>query len=707
MENMMKFQKILIVLFVLVILLSSFQVISTSAQEEGEQGVSSTERDVYKPTFGVEINRSWYPATYDAVLNKAKDANNHWLRYNGLLWSDVQPNSSSDWAWGNLAEIDADIEAASAAGMEVILIVRSTPLWAQKYSIANGGDANYFCGPMMEANFADFANFMVKVVERYSQPPFNVQYFELWNEPDESRENKPPIGVVSPDGMFGCWGEKSDRDFFGGRHYGNMLKAVYPAVKAAVPEAQIVLGGLLLPCKPGSFGGWAYCDMSNFFKGILVEAGGQFDYANFHGYSVYNPQFSSGILMERLDEWWADSGGMVVGKFNYLQQVMGSYGVSKPILCTEVALADFNNLAVNTIENPLAVETFEAAKADYLLWVFARNIEIGIRGSTWYHMDNHGWFKSGLLDRNNRPLPAYRAFQVMTTTLGGADYYQKLNLGSGILGYEFRKGGYRIWVLFSEDSGTKTINRSAIPFTPGHVYNLLGGGVSQTATTISFNRPIYIDNIPNTPPRFISTPVTEVDQHQFYYYHVETASVAPAHFDVHTITPITLPSWLTLIDKGDGTATLSGTPSNEQLVNKSHDVVIRVTDSLGAIADQSFSIWVNNVNDAPRFISRPDVFPQAGELYVYNIEATDSDYIRGEESLTISVITKPGWLSFETDPYDGSSGIWTARLSGTPSQAQIDARPLIRLLVTDNEGLSTEQRFRIGIGTTYLPLILK
>ena len=706
----MKNQKLLLVLLVLVILLSSLQVISTSAQEEGEQGVSSTVRDVNKPSFGVEINQFYYPNTFDVALNKAEGANNHWLRYNGLLWSDVQPNSRTDWAWGNVITHDSNIAAASAAGMEVILVVRSTPLWAQKYSIANGDDANYFCGPMKEDNIADFANFMVEVVKKYSNEPYNVDYFELWNEPDEYRGNKPPVGVIAPDGVFGCWGEPSDPTYFGGRHYGKMLNAVYPAVKATVPGAQIVLGGLLLPCKPGYMNNWDYCNMSNFIKGILTEAGGQggqFDYANFHGYSTYNTDFPSGILMERNDHWWADSGGMVVGKFSYLQQVMRSYNVDKPILCTEVALADFNNLSQNTPDNPFSDDTFEAAKADYLVWVFARNIEIGITGSTWYHMDNHGWSKSGLLDRNNRPLPAYRAFQVMTTTLGGAEYHQKLNLGSGILGYEFRKGGYRIWVLFSEDGGTKTINRSAILFPPGHVYNLLGGGVTQTGTTISFNRPIYIDNIPNTPPRFISTPITEVNQHQFYYYHVETASEAPAHFDIHTITPITLPSWLTLIDKGDGTATLSGTPVNEQLVNKSHDVVIRVTDSLGASATQSFSIWVNNVNDAPRFISRPQVFIEPGELYIYDIEATDSDYIRGEESLTISVISKPGWLSFETFPYDGSSGIWTARLSGTPSQAQIDLQPLIRLRVTDNEGRSTEQRFRIGIGTTYLPLILK
>ena len=699
----MKHQKLLILILVLVTVLSSFQVNSASAEEEQNDPISVANSN--KPTFGVEINRTYFSDSYEDSLNRAKAANNHWLRLNGLLWSDVQPTSRNDRAWENVGQLDEHIKAASAAGMEVILIIRSTPVWAQKYSIANGDDADYFCGPMKAGNFSDFADFMVEVVQRYSQPPFNVSYYELWNEPDEYRGNKPPIGVVSPAGVFGCWGEKSDSEYFGGQHYGKMLNAVYPAVKNAVPSAQIVLGGLLLPCHPDR--PWNYCEMSNFFKGIVSEAGGNFDYANFHGYTIYDTDFPSGILMERESHWWAGRGGMVEGKFNYLQDVMESYGViDKPILCTEVALADFGNLAVNTKENPFAVETFEAAKADYLVWVFSRNIEIGIKGSTWYHMDSRGWFKSGMLDRNNRPLPAYRAYQVLTTTLGGADYNRKLDLGSGILGYEFRKGGRTIWVLFSEDGSTKTINKSAFPYTIRHVYNLMGGEVTQTDTTIRFNRPIYIDNIYKTQPKFISVPITEVNQHQFYYYYVETASEAPAHFDIHTITPIEIPSWLTLIDNGDGTATLSGTPVNEQLVNKYHDVSIRVTDSQGKTATQSFSIWVNNVNDPPRFISRPVIFAQAGELYVYEIEATDPDYIHGEESLTITAVSKPTWLNFEVFDYD-ESGIWRARLSGTPTQAQIDAHPTIRLRVIDNAGLSTEQKYRIGIGNIYFPLIVR
>jgi hypothetical protein len=40
---------------------------------------------------------------------------------------------------------------------------------------------------------------------------------------------------------------------FGGEYYGNMLKIVYPAIKSADPQAQVLVGGLLLDCDPVNY----------------------------------------------------------------------------------------------------------------------------------------------------------------------------------------------------------------------------------------------------------------------------------------------------------------------------------------------------------------------------------------------------------------------------------------------------------------------
>jgi uncharacterized repeat protein (TIGR02543 family) len=483
---MMKNRNIVVLVLVFVVLVSSLQVIRISAQQDEGNLIASADREVSTPSFGVEINQYLHPTTFGDSLSKADTAGTHWLRYNGIKWSDVQPDNNTDFIWSNVAVHELNIEAASDAGMEVILVISGTPSWAQKYP-------GYTCGPMTEATIPAFANFMAELVSRYSASPYNVKYFELWNEPDEFRESVNPAHQV-----FGCWGEPTDTTYYGGRHYGQMLKAVYPAVKQAVPEAQIVMGGLLLPCPPGAD---PYCNMSNFFKGVIEEEklAGQniFDYANFHGYTTYNPEgnpipgqtqgYTTGILMEKNESWWAGTAGMVEGKLLYIKEVMGSN--QKPIFMTEAALVDQYERSGSN------VTLFEARKADYLVWVYTRNIARGIDATTWYHLDNYGWNQSGLLDSTNTALPAYTAFKFLTTALDGAVYQKDLlsedllSLDDGILGFEFSKD-VDIWVLFSEDGVEKSIT---VPDRFVGAYDLFGDPVVPDAGSITFTRPIYVE----------------------------------------------------------------------------------------------------------------------------------------------------------------------------------------------------------------------
>jgi VCBS repeat-containing protein len=94
-------------------------------------------------------------------------------------------------------------------------------------------------------------------------------------------------------------------------------------------------------------------------------------------------------------------------------------------------------------------------------------------------------------------------------------------------------------------------------------------------------------------PVFDSSAVTAATEDVAYSYTITTSDV-----DVEsvTITAPTLPAWLTLVDNGDGTATLSGTPSNAEVGN--HNVVLNVSD--GALSrNQNFTITVSNANDLP------------------------------------------------------------------------------------------------------------
>jgi hypothetical protein len=436
---------------------------------------STLQTSEYSISIPVVLNR--YPITpvfgiespgYHTLIS---DANVHWLRLNGIRWSLAQPTGPESLDWSGHAQIDNQIVLASQNGLKTILIIRSTPAWAQKYE-------GKLCGPIKEEHLPSFANFAKKVVQRYSQPPYNVKYFQIWNEPDA------PVGIEG-DMPFGCWGEPTG-EHYGGEYYAELLKAAYPAMKSANPMIKVVLGALLLDCDPTGVGE-GYCQSEearhqwNFFEGILKNNGGfAFDVVAFHGYAFYSSQ-EKPVMSERNHPNWRGNGGVVDGKLNYLRGLMNQYNVFKPIMQTEAAL-------VNTHPAAPTDEVFQAAKADYAVWVMARNWGEGLLATTWYSLI--GWRNSGLIDSNQQPLPAYNSLKNMATVLDEAEFVSR-DVHDGYERFIFRKAGERIWLLFPT-AGTYQAEIS-ITTPPGLVKaeNVLGAN-HPYSSTIEFSRPIYL-----------------------------------------------------------------------------------------------------------------------------------------------------------------------------------------------------------------------
>ena len=65
--------------------------------------------------------------------------------------------------------------------------------------------------------------------------------------------------------------------------------------------------------------------------------------------------------------------------------------------------------------------------------------------------------------------------------------------------------------------------------------------------------------------------------------------------DALTITAPVLPGWLSLTDHGDGTATLNGTPGNDDVGD--HSVSLQVRDTAGLTGTQAFTITVSETPD--------------------------------------------------------------------------------------------------------------
>lgn len=97
---------------------------------------------------------------------------------------------------------------------------------------------------------------------------------------------------------------------------------------------------------------------------------------------------------------------------------------------------------------------------------------------------------------------------------------------------------------------------------------------------------LNVTNLPEV-PRFTSTPASVATVGVPYQYAITTTD---PDGDARTITTVTaLPGWLTLVDNGDGTAVLSGTPTVPGL----ETVTLKVTDAGGLSQIQTLRLGTN------------------------------------------------------------------------------------------------------------------
>ena len=294
---------------------------------------------------------------------------------------------------------------ASAEGAGVVAFIQFAPYWAQKIP-------GVACGPFSEEAFDEFARFMNALVSRYSQPPYPVKYWEIGNEPDID-----PSQVASNSG-FGCWGDQED-PYYGGGHYAEMLKVVYPQIKAADPAAQVLVGGLLLDCdpdnppeKPEGSGTYTDCSSTKFIEGILVAGGGDyFDGISFHAYDYY----FSGLGKYGNKGWhsaWNTTGPVLLAKANYLRNLLVRYGIHEKFLInTEVAIL----CGSSGYERACLAEEFARTKTNYLAQANVAAQAIGLRVNIWFSLT--GWRASGLVNGNYELLPVYQAYQTSVIRL--------------------------------------------------------------------------------------------------------------------------------------------------------------------------------------------------------------------------------------------------------------------------------------------------
>jgi hypothetical protein len=394
-----------------------------------------------RPTsvFGTEISAG----AVGASVVKASAAGATWARYNAMSWDTVEPTPGAR-NWSALSRAEAEIKLLTVHGLTPIVVVRGTPGWARQIPSTT-------CSPIKPEALDAFAAFMRELVARYSQPPYLVRYWEVWNEPDADTQ-------ALENSAFGCWADLHD-PYYGGGAFGEMLKHVYPAVKQADPDAQVVLGGLLLDCDPARPPAGKDCRSASFLEGVLRNGGGAaFDVLAYHSYAYWWPPRKVDWDLSR--ESWGPTGG-TMGKLAFLRGVLGRYNLDKPIMLNEAAL-----LCVQ----PCPHENYDPAQANYIVRLYTRAAAQRLIGVIWYTFDGPGWREAGLLDGAQEPRLGYQAYKFLATLLKDTEYVGPFSQGA-MEGYSFRKGATVYRICWTNDGSTVSL---PLPANTSAIYDMLG-----------------------------------------------------------------------------------------------------------------------------------------------------------------------------------------------------------------------------------------
>lgn len=401
------------------------------------------------------------PIAPSSGLSFMAAAKSGWVRRNGLLWSEVEASKGArNWD----PELESELISASKNGMETILIVRSAPSWSRM-------DPASPCGKIKESEFSSFASFLKDAVTRFSKAPYNVKYWEIWNEPD--------IVEIKQDWEYGCWGISND-DYYGGAYYGDLLQVVYPQIKAADPTAQVLVGGLLLNCDPAVRDRCTDPRPSNFFEGIMISgAGSSFDGVSFHGYDYYLGQLGQ-YGNGNWASFWNTTGPVLTAKAEYLRSILDKYNLeNKFLINSETAL----------IYDGTCDQNCQTTKAYYVVQSYTAAIAADLRANIWF--TTTGWRQSGLFDTGLVPLPAYETFAFAGEMFMNAKFLREIDSYAGVQVYEFQRGFKKFWVVWSLDGTNHPIQ---LPHTPAAIRDAFGDAYPFNGTAVTVNlKPVYIE----------------------------------------------------------------------------------------------------------------------------------------------------------------------------------------------------------------------
>jgi hypothetical protein len=306
---------------------------------------------------GLVTDLTWFPPEADRVKTATamQDLGSHWTRIS-IGWHDFEPQKGVYNSW-SVGAYKTELERARAAGQKIVVVVAGAPGWASGSSDPNAAPKDP----------ADYARFMTYLGQQYGQ---YADAWEVWNEENYSR--------FWPSGPNPA-------------AYAALLKAAYPAIKAADPTSKVVFGGLST-------------NDYKFLEGAYAAgAKGSFDVLATHPYSCKSPE----TVVRGSD------GRMTRDTFSAYRELRASMvaaGDAKPIWFTEFGWSS----------TTASCGVSEATQADYLTRAY-KFIEQDpyVEVALWYSLRNNFWnadadnveARYGLVTTTWSQKPAYAAFK--------------------------------------------------------------------------------------------------------------------------------------------------------------------------------------------------------------------------------------------------------------------------------------------------------
>ncbi len=333
---------------------------------------------------GIQTHLMWaqYEDDLDSQLDKAKQAGAHILRVD-VGWASIEDQAKGQYNQWYLKRLDNVVAGAEARGLKLLLTFWETPCWASTApETAKQGCAGQWWDREVQRyaphNASDYADALAYVVGRYKG---RVAAWEIWNEPNHSHYFKADDVV---------------------RRYADMVKAGYPAAKAADPGATIIAGSL--------------ADADYGFTQKLLDRGiaGHFDAYSVHPYS------GDRSPLDRGDDRWIQN-SFLRGVPSVRETLMRA-GQDVPIWLTEFGwstctIRDQQSYA-NCVDPDVQARHLTEAFTQMRSWSY-------VKSAFWFNLQDTSDSiddrveNYGLLRTNGTAKPAFHAFANAARDLAG------------------------------------------------------------------------------------------------------------------------------------------------------------------------------------------------------------------------------------------------------------------------------------------------